>query len=67
MTALLCVDRRQVIKRVSDITSRVALDDLTDVELVGLLALVEPVDERINARRAPVLHLVPGSRRGLSG
>lgn len=56
----LWVNRGQVIKRVSDITSRVGLDDLTDVELVGVLALLEPVDERINARRAPVLHLAPG-------
>jgi hypothetical protein len=53
------VDREQAQCGVHDLTNRIALSDLTDLELLALIALLEPADERVNRQTAPVLKLAP--------
>jgi hypothetical protein len=59
-TVNLWVDRRQAINRVAELSERVHISDLTTLEILAMLAVLEPADERVNARPAPVLRLAPG-------
>lgn len=64
MSALhMWIDRSQVTERLVDITDWVGMEDLTDVELVALLTLLEPAYERLHGHVAPVLRLATGGGR----
>ncbi|AYE95839.1 hypothetical protein C0J29_14520 [Mycobacterium paragordonae] len=51
------------IDRLSDLTERIFLSDLTTLEALGILAILEVTDQRVNAAAAPVLRLMPDVAR----
>jgi hypothetical protein len=55
---VLAVVRQPAVKRLRSLMDRVKPADLTTQEILALLAVLEPVDQRVNARIAPVLQLI---------
>jgi hypothetical protein len=56
---ILALVRQPANDRLCSLMDRVKPADLTAQEILGLLAVLEPVDQRVNARIAPVLQLMP--------
>lgn len=57
------VDRRGAMHRVRELAGRVNPSDLTDLELLAMIALLEPADERVNGQPALVLQLAAKQSR----
>ncbi len=57
------VDRSSAEERVVEITDRVGIEDLTDLEMLALIAVLEPAEQRVNGHTATVLRLAPKQSR----
>jgi hypothetical protein len=56
---LLSVVRPEAIYRVCELMERITPDDLTALEVLAIVAVLESADQRVNAPTAPVLQLIP--------
>jgi hypothetical protein len=62
---VLSVVRRPAFARQLELMDRVPPGDLTPLEVMALLAILESADQRVNARTAPVFELVrPSPAKG---
>jgi hypothetical protein len=66
---LLDVVRHPAMARLDELMGRVHVRDMTTQEVLAMVALLESADQRVNARVAPVLQLVPAvdEIHGLAG
>jgi hypothetical protein len=48
----------QAANRLAELTERIGIEDLTALELLAFLAVLESADKRLHAPSAPVLQLV---------
>jgi hypothetical protein len=55
--------RAQATERLFELTNRIAVKDLTTLEVFAIVAVLEPADQRVNAPQARLLQLAPGARR----
>jgi hypothetical protein len=56
---ILWVVRSPGVARVCELMERVPLRDLTTLEILALVVVLEAADQRVNAPAAPVLQLIP--------
>lgn len=64
---LLDVVRHPAMARLNELMGRVRIADMTTQEVLALIAVVELVDQRVNARIAPVLQLVVAATDEIDG
>jgi hypothetical protein len=53
----------RALSRMFEITERIDPEWLTSDEILSIVAVLEPADQRVNAPAAPVLRLAPKQRR----